>query len=264
MEGATTRFIHELCDNETVLCSESLFYELMTTNPKSQLKCFSKLPTNPRAFRLMPDIGVLLRAELESRSSCGALEQYVIPGAYIFNEKLRNGTYIAEGEVLNTLNDWQKQVGQEAKDFLIMCQSVYQFFPQLIGIEFRDFPAALAAARSRVATDAEEVKRIYTSFDRIDLPANAPLPEELTPSWAWFRWVQCQLLATLRIFARYQCKVPSNPSPAILERAEHSMHDLRYVLLGVLAGAIASNDDEIIEDFRLACPNGKVITTRPK
>ena len=63
------------------------------------------------------------------------------------------------------------------------------------------------------------------------------------------------------MFERYQCKVPTNPTSGVLERAEHSMHDIEYVILGSLAGAIASNDDEVIEDFRLACPNGKLVTT---
>ncbi|MGH8744345.1 MAG: hypothetical protein ACREUY_08720, partial [Burkholderiales bacterium] len=47
-------------------------------------------------------------------------------------------------------------------------------------------------------------------------------------------------------------------------RAEHSMHDVEYVLLGALAGAIATGDCEVEEDFRLIQPSGTVISLNHK
>jgi len=64
------------------------------------------------------------------------------------------------------------------------------------------------------------------------------------------------------MFERYQCQAPTKPTAKVIERAEHSMHDLEYVLVGALAGSLASNDDEVIEDFRLVRPDGKLITSR--
>jgi hypothetical protein len=141
---------------------------------------------------------------------------------------------------------------------------VHQFFPELIGIEFRDFPAAVAAAKARVGTSPDEVRRVFSSFERESLPPGAPLAEEIDETWAWYRWVQCQVLAALRMFERYQCDVPAEPTAKIIERAEHSMHDLEYVLIGSLVGALASNDGEVIEDFRIARPEGRLVTSRPQ
>lgn len=42
------------------------------------------------------------------------------------------------------------------------------------------------------------------------------------------------------------------------------MHDLDYVLLGSLAGGIATNDTEVEEDFRLVRPDGLVLKPRSK
>lgn len=211
---------------------------------------------------MLPNVGELLRFEMESRGPCGPLEQHIIPGSYIFNEQLRAGTYVPPSSVLATMSKWRAQVQADVKTFLERCQSVHQFFPELVGIEFRNFPAAVANAKARVSNGPDTVRAIFATFDREDLPAKAPQPDEIEPDWAWYRWVQCQLFAALRLFERYQCKIPVDPSPKILERAEHSMHDLEYVLLGALAGSIASNDDEVIEDFRLANPTGTVVTTR--
>ena len=264
LDGAPTNSVRTLCRERTLLCSETLFYEMMTTDSVSQKRCFGKFPEEPGSFSLLPNVGALLKFEMEEKAHCGALHQHVLPGKFIFNVKLRDGTYEPPAEVAATLKGWSDQVEQDARSFLERCQSVHHFFPDLIGIEFRDFPAAVASAKNRISTNPDEVRRVFDEFDKTSLPPGAPAAHNLTEEWAWYRWVQCQVFAALRFFERYQCRVPSNPTPAVLTRAEHSMHDLEYVLLGSLAGSLASNDDEVIEDFQLARPTGQLITTRAR
>jgi hypothetical protein len=38
------------------------------------------------------------------------------------------------------------------------------------------------------------------------------------------------------------------------------MHDIYYNILATLSGALATRDQEIIDDFCLACPEGVLIT----
>ena len=147
----------------------------------------------------------------------------------------------------------------DSTSFLQRCQLVYEFFPDLNGIKFRDFSPAVAATRASVATDKALVRRIYASFLNEDAPSNALKPSMLDAQWAWFRWVQYQLLAALRMFHRYQGRIPDSPSPNVLLKAEHSMHDVEYVILASLAGGIATNDAEVEEDLRLVRPDGLVI-----
>lgn len=146
LDGASHQLVSEACMAHKALCIESLFFELMTTKPESQIRCFAKLPDRPHSFALIPNVGTLLRFELENRKPCVPLLDRRIEGAYVFNSKLRDGTYVPEGEVLETLNGWRAQVAEDTESFLQRCQLVYQFFPQLVGIEFRDFPAAVSAA----------------------------------------------------------------------------------------------------------------------
>jgi len=261
LDGASATRVRQLCADFRVMCSETLFFELMTTRDSSQVRCFAKFPSEPGSFALLPDLPPLLRAEMEAHSPCRDIGEFVVPGRYIFNAKLAEGTYDAPPEVMSSLQEWQTSVAVDTRSFLERCQSVHQFFPELIGIEFRDFPAAVSAARQKVATDPSFTRQVFATFDRDDLPAGAPTPAQLTPQWAWFRWVQCQLIAALRIFERYQCNVPIEPTLGVLRRAEHSPHDARYVTLATLAGAIASNDREIIEDLRLLAPEVKIIST---
>lgn len=264
LDGAPSSVVSDVFSAHRVLCTESLFYELITTTRSSQIRCFSKFPDRPNAFALIPNIGTLLRFEVENRIPCIPLFDRRIEGSYIFNSRLRNGTYVAEGEVLETLNAWRTQVDEKTKSFLHRCQLVYQFFPQLNGVEFRDFPTAVLAVRRAIATNEVLIRNIYASFLDEEAPPNALEPALLDSRWAWFRWVQCQLLATLRIFQRYQCRIPDPPTSKVLLRAEHSMHDIDHVLLGSLAGGIATYDNEIAEDFQLIRPDGLLLSIYTK
>jgi hypothetical protein len=44
------------------------------------------------------------------------------------------------------------------------------------------------------------------------------------------------------------------------KRIEHDIHDMQYVLFGCLCGALATKDRDIMKNFRLACPEGKLLS----
>ena len=259
LDGAPGTQVLDVFAKNKALIIESLFFELMTTDAISQIRCFSKVPEHPNSFALIPNVGTLLRYELENRRPCLPLHDRRIEGTYIFNAKLRNGTYIPDVNVLAQLEEWQTKIEADTRAFLERCQAIHQFFPELIGIEFRDFPAAVANARRSLATDHARVRSIYAQLRADAPPLDTLEPELLSPQWAWFRWVQSQMLAALRIFGRYQCRVPDVPTPRVLRNAEHSMLDVEYILAASLTGAIATNDTEVEEDFRLLCPKGLVV-----
>lgn len=148
----------------------------------------------------------------------------------------------------------------ERKDFVERCKVVHQFFLELSGIEWKDFPAATAEARRKIAFNQDFVREIYASFLDEDAPSEAPSPDVLTPDWAWFRWVQCQIIAALRIFERHQGRFPKNPGADFWRKAEHAMLDIYYVILGSLAGAIATLDTEIRDDFLTVCPDAVILS----
>lgn len=261
LDGASHQLVYDICAAHKVMYSESLIFELITTDKKSQVRCFSKLPNTQYSFALLPNIGTLLRFEVENCTPCIPLFERRIQGSYIFNPELKAGTYFPQGEVANILKIWCNQVNENTKSFLQRCQVVYQFFPELIGIKYQSLALAISIARMNIATDSDLVRRIYSSIlKEIPLP-NALEPKSLNEQWAWFRWIQCKVLAALRIFQRYQYEVLDNPSAKIFLKAEHSMHDIDYIILGALAGTLATNDKEIIEDFKLIRSNGVIITS---
>ncbi|MBI4536050.1 MAG: hypothetical protein HY708_07210 [Ignavibacteriae bacterium] len=260
LDGAPTASVHALCDHFHVLLSDELFFELMTTDVLSQKRCFAKLPERENPVNLIPNVGVLLRFEREHQRGSGPLTQHRLPDRYIFHKKLREGTFVCEGEVLENLTAWRAQVEGDTREFVERSKIVHQFFPELNGIEWKEFPAAVGEARRKIAGDHDFVRQVYESFLDEDAPPDAPAPGALTPEWAWFRWVQCQIIAGLRLFQRYQGRFPEDPSPEFWRRAEHSMLDLYYVILGSLAGAIATRDNEIREDFLALRPDAVLLS----
>ena len=260
LDGASKNRVRRLCEEEIVLFSESLFFELMTTSMASQKRCFSKFPEGPNPVKLIPNAGTLLRYEIENQAQCTPLLKQAIVGDFQFNERLREGTYVAQGVELKSLTEWNDQVKSDTEDFLVRCSIVHQFFPELNGIEYKYFATAIENARVRVAEDEDFVKEIYRSFLDEYAPPNAPAPELLGPDWALFRWVQCQLLSALRMFGKYQGKIDLPASDGVFTRAEHTMHDIYYTILATLCGSLATGDQEIIDDFCLACPDGVFIT----
>lgn len=262
LDGAPTDQVHCLCKEASVLFSEALFFELLTTSSKSQKRCFSKFPATPNPVLLIPNVGTMLRYELENGTSCTPLVQHKISENFQFNDKLRQGTYVPEGNVLQTLKEWEAQVKADTEEFLVRCSIVHQFFPELNGIEYKKLQSEIDGARKRIAEDYDLVRSIYKSFLEEDAPSNAPNPDLIGPDWVFFRWVQCQILSALRMFGKYQGKIELPASERIFTRAEHTMHDIYYTIMATLSGALATGDQEIIDDFLLACPEGVLVKKR--
>lgn len=254
LDGASAQAVRAICDDHDVLMSDELFYELITTRPESLKRCFAKLPERTNPVALIPNVGSLLRYEMERDEACTPVARHRIPDTFQFNAKLRDGTYVFEGSVARDVEAWKKRTAEDTKSFIERWSVVHQFFPELNGIEWKEFPGAVQQARIKIATNNDMVRDIYASFLDEDAPKNAPRPERIAPEWAIFRWVQCHILYALRLFGRYQGKVPDTQGQAFFEKAEHSMLDSYHVIHGALVGSMATLDGEIREDLLLVHP----------
>ena len=257
LDGASSARVMSLCADNTILFSQTLMHEVMTTNRKSQKRCFSKLPEADNPVTLIESVGPLMHFELENSVACTPLSERTISVDFSFNEQLREGVYVPQGEAKRALDDWKVQVAKDTQRFITRCETVKHLFPE-IAVN-KDLHAATDDVRERIAEDHDLVRTIYKSFRDEAAPSKAPSPESLNPQWALFRWVQCQILSALRMYRKYQGKIPSAESKNVFTKAEHTMHDIYYTILGSLAGALATKDQEIIEDFLLVCPQGMLI-----
>jgi len=262
LDGASGHQVRDVLAQHHALVIEPLFYELMTTDhPVRQSRAFNKFPHDAGAFTLIPNMGTLLRYEFEQKKAVDSLDACAIEGRHIFNEALRDGSYVPTDQVRDDILSWQAEVDRATDTFVRMCESVHHYFPELNGIAPRELPSAIALARQAVATDPARVRAIYEEIRGWDAPDAKIDGSVLDEQWATFRFLQCHLLAALRIFGRYGGQLPETSKFRL--HAEHCTHDLEYVLVASLVGAIATNDREVEEDFRMLRPDGVVVRPHP-
>jgi hypothetical protein len=247
--------VAKLCEQTVVVMPDSLFYELITTDKDSLQRCFERLP-NRRNPVMLVALGLLLHYEMEKGHPYGGLAEHAINEDYVINVGLREGTFVFKEKIDEARKQWQDRVKKETQNFIGRCLCVHEFFPELNGISWSDFPGAIAKARRKVAEDHDFVGDICARHVELD---NGVKPTRFDANWAWFRMFQCQLLGALRLFGKWQGKYPKNVGEKFHTKTEHSMLDVDYVVIGALAGGIATFDEQIREDFLMVCPQGELI-----
>lgn len=255
LDGSKTSSIEELCRAHHVLMTEELFFELITTDHEKQRRAFWKLPDTANPVSLIPNVGTLLRFESENVRPSTPLLQHRIEESFQFNSGLRDGTFVFQGTYNDELASLRKDTKERTQRFIERCFTIGKFFPELRGIKISD----IAEARGSMATDMNRVREVYRLLTENHGNERLPDPTLIGPGWAWFHWVQVQMVAALRIFARHQGKRPSPIGPQFWDSAEHTMLDSYYVLFGTLCGALASRDREIRDDFKLLRPDGLLL-----
>ncbi len=260
LDAARPNQVKSLCDKHTVLMPDVLFYELITTRKLSRKHCFNKFPDTNNPVELIPNVGSLLRFELNTHRPCTPLYDHREKIVFNFHKGLRADTFQFTDEQLESKQNQEGLISQHSKTFFKLAMMVHVFFPHLNGISYSDFPEAVQEAKQQVATNVEKVREIYASLLDHDAPSNAVNAGALDPDWACFRWIQVRVIYSLNLLLRYQGQLPANTSEKFWLRIEHDMLDTEYVILGSLAGALASKDKKVIENFLLVHPDGLLFT----
>lgn len=244
--------VADVCERYTALMPQELFFEMMTTRPESQRRCFAKLPDRDSPVALIPPVGVLVDFERRCHRACVPLSGHrVDKQPYGFNRQLRDGTFVPSADDARELAAWQSQVDRDTHAFMDTCLAVSDVFPDLKGLRQEQLRAVVERKREMIATDRNFVLSIYHA----GAPSDAPPADQIDPQWAIFRFFQCRMLSALRMFARYQGAMPDQAGSEFWRRAEHSMQDVYCLILGSLAGGLATFDDEIEQDFLLIRPD---------
>jgi len=235
-----------------------LFYELMTTSESSRKRCFKKLPNINNPVELIPNVGSLRQFELNTHQPCTPLYYRRLRIRFIFNKKLMTDAFQFTHVQLKSIQQRQQLVSQNTKSFFQLAMMVPCFFPHLNGVPWSDFPRVIQEAKREVATNVETVREIYARLLEYDAPPNAVKADVIDPNWAHFRWVQIRVIYSLNLLLKYQGQLPINVSKSFWRKIEHEMLDTEYVILGALAGALASKDERILENYLLVRPDGLV------
>lgn len=251
LQGATTAEVRDLCDQRAVFMIEALLYELLTTDDKAMRDCFAKLPSRDNPLELIPNVGALLRYEISNQTPCIPMRNRRVNHTFCFNPGMATGEFRFTGEQRATLREWQHETSEDVAGFIGQSAVVDGWFPGLVRFPPGGSRAALDAAMNQVATEPDFIRHIYDQIRKPEFPSAKVIDEE----WAFFRRMQAHLCAGVQYVGKYGARNDATPST----RLEHDRLDLDYLILGCLAGGLATRDSNLANLFRILRPSGLLI-----
>lgn len=260
LEGSTKETIEILCNSHRVMMPDTLFYELVTTTDGSRQRCFAKIPKIENPLVLIPSVSTLLIYENETRMPCVPIYKRRLMINYKFNEELASGEFQFTDEQRKIREYQIQEVKNDTQDFIDRVDGIEEMFTEFSDCKKKDIPNVASKIRHEIVTNFELIKEIYGgTIGQSNLPINVN-PKNIGRNWAILRWVQIQLLYSLEFYTRYQGEFPKDVSGKFWTRVEHDMLDSHYIVLGVLAGGLASRDNNIIDMYTSLKPNGLLIS----
>jgi hypothetical protein len=255
LQGASGVRIRELAQNNRILMSDALFYELLTTRPEARVQCFAKFPNIQNPVDLINHAGILMRRELETGQPSGKPSHHKEDMKFVFNSALLDLGYCPPTDAQEAIDEETARLKDSVQSFLAKAATVQSMFPELLcGSQAERDAAHLDAEKAIVAPNA--LLPFISQFT--PPPGEPPLPsaESINEEWALYRWVQVQLLFTLDAYVRYQGKIPEPLTPRLYEKMEHDVLDAEQLILGCLEGSFATRENKHKRWWALLCPDG--------
>jgi hypothetical protein len=251
LQGATKQGVEELCNTYTVLMTETLFFEIITSTPAKMRACFSKLPSRSNPVEIVPHMGSLIRQEVEGGAPCGPVVTHRLPHEWTFNPKLAEGSFQLTDEQSAGVSQWLADEEAFVDQFLESVALGDRTFPTLAEANSGQRLQTALDLCCELADDRDGVRKFYAATR----PGSFPPPDVLTEEWAIFRWYQVNLAAAAEFYARY------GPAPeAAREKVLNERLDLDHTAVALLVGRLASRDKTMVRRFRTLRPKGEVLS----
>jgi hypothetical protein len=254
VRSASGKQVREVCDLYRALMPEELFFEMVHSDEETKAKGFSKFPRRDNPVDLLPPVGVLMRYESDNRRPSVPIWNHALKGEWKFNDKLAAGTFELTSQQLEGVKAWESDLTLDAERFAERAKLIVKIFPALEGYRPGQDRAPIEEALKRIASNMEEVRQFYEWV----APDNFPPAPIVGRSWAVFRHIQVHLTADVEFLAKYGVGV----NTISMARIENERTDLNYLILAVLSGGLASDDNAIKGRFRALCPDGILIEGR--
>ena len=265
------RSLLDLRDQWQLLFPDAFFFEVASTDARARELCLSRLRELHRhgAVRVAPNIGEMLRKEINRLGRAGPPSENLVLGLDLdafFGMRFDDLSAARRNALATTATDFDRDV-----DGLIervnMLQEVVRGIAQ--GTTDQRRKAAFHAAKEMIAEDQNFVTGFFADFvcSGDHAPPGASLLADVArsgafgPEWTIYRWVQVQLLYGLELVERYGPLTADELTAKQRERLQHDTTDIEYVVLGVLQGALATNDGRMRDMFTRLRPDGALLTT---
>ncbi len=256
LEAQPARVIKQLCGDFSVLMIDSLFMEIMTTRDKKrQANCFKKFPPIDNPVVLISGVSSLLQYESEHQAPVTPIIDRRIPIRFAFNPEMACGTYRFLDEHLSEMRRFDEEVAEDVDHLTQNAAVLADLFPSLSGYKPGQSSGEIERIRHIIASDSACVRDFYSSIRAVIPGTTFPPADLITRDWAFFRWVQVKLLASVEFIRRYGFSCGEISSSKI----PHDVVDSQYLICATLANGLATGDGTLIREFVLLCPEGLLL-----
>ena len=228
--------------------TEVLFHEHFRKRDGVRKANLHKLHSIETSLRMLPSIGEMFRSETDNlqpspkvmRAKYISLPPIVGPlGEY----------YELDAKSLKSVEEREAEYQERCSDMITVWRE-FESIPELKNAGQLEMPATIANLSAQIRDDHDDMRGVYGKHRH----ANFPDPVLLDTNWAFFRWIQVQLLGGLGYYASYGV---DKESPR--EKLMHELFDLTYLISALLIGGLACRDNKFIDRYRLLRPDGVLL-----
>lgn len=247
--------LEKLFNDYDVAITEELLFELLDMAVEERQLLRSKLRFLRSPCPFLPSVGYLLHLENQDRKPSAPLRQRALAQIIEVNERLADADFQLRPEHYAVFQAWRQYQAQGASGFQDDAACVTGWCPELKGY-VANTDATLIREHQRLAAEApDEVRKVYAAIYR-QAPSSKPPPELVDDSWAHFRRLQVRLVAALEYLRVHGDGVVGSVNPVSINQ----WLDINHLVLGLLAGAIATRDRFIQDTFKLLRPDGILVS----
>jgi hypothetical protein len=251
LQSVSAERLRSLADSAMLVMTDALFYELLTTDPITRSRCFSKFPDVEVPVHLVGHIGPMLLHEQNTHTKAEDFLSYEIAEPYRFNLGLRDASYELPSDALRNVSEEAGDIRNSVSRYVERTESAASMFPLVT--QGSDF--ARSTALSIYEQELSQRETILGFYRSVHVPGLPP-PDLLSEGWATFRLYQVSLFFSLHTLHRHRGPVPPEPSVREFTRLEHDVHDCTMLLAAVMAGAFATKEQKLKRWWHLLCPEG--------
>ena len=256
--GVSRRELERAVGRFRLVLPEILLYELLTTDAEQRVACMTKLFHVERAVSTMGTAGSLFRYEGEHHRPCGPLLKRCHGHTIGPLRKLAAIDYIPSADELEAISSERELREQSViAEFARSASDLCDVLPEARAWHGQ----RLKELFSKVGHLVEDQRIITSLYNQVrsgssSFPRKIDFPEKIDARWALFRRMQAHILMTAEFIRRYD-----------LEHVEHIPKklvnlylDTDYLVLGALAGALATRDKLLAAMLKLMVPQASVVS----
>jgi hypothetical protein len=224
--------------------TEVLMYEHFRKRDAKRIANLFKLHSIEDSLFILPGIGEMFRVETSAlKPAPRVLRAKLIK--FIVKEGPSGEVFELDGAALRSTKERTAELEKRRRKMIGIWRMLGSM-PELKNARPEEMRERVDELSLRIRDDRDDMRGFYEN--------HFPAPELLDEDWAFFRWIQVQLLAGLDFFASYGLE--KNPNQ---EKLSHEQLDLDYLISALLVGGLACREKRFIERFRFLRPDGVVL-----